>query len=284
MIFYNKNIICQIFLDKKIAEIIFFLIIKANMSSFDTLFFEQHISEEETIQKVFHRHIFVMIEDLIIWIFFGLIIPAFLYFFDVFSIKTLTDPTWIYAYLFLIYFILLYKLFDWYLDVWIMTNKTLVDMRWKWLTPQLLYIAYDKIESIEVRTQSWLYSMVGISDVRIHLAGEEFHTLTSASHPKEVVQFLQDKLKNDNKEKNSEEKEKEPFDVLVDTLSGVVKDHLSTHGKNYLTKDYVEQLDSTLSYGIPIDLRSQEEKIIIEKWKDRHLSKKQKDSSLNPDS
>lgn len=238
------------------------------MSTFDTLFFEQHISQDETIQKVFHRHIFVMIEDLLIWIFFGLIIPAFLYYYDVFTLRTMTDASYIHAYLFLIYFLLLYKIFDWYLDVWIATETTLVEMRWKWFTPQLVYTPYDKIESIEVRTHSWLYSVVGISDVTINLAGDDAHTLTSAAYPKAVVQFLQDMTKPAKKDQNDEDKE--PFEVLVDTLSGVVKNHLSTNGKDYITRDYVEKLDTTLSVGIPIDLRSSDEKGVITEWKRQH--------------
>lgn len=188
------------------------------MSTFDTLFFEQYISENEKIEKVFHRHMFVMIEDLLVWIFFALILPSFLYYYDVFTLRTVVDSSWIHGYMLLLYFILLYKIFDWYLDVWIMTDKTLVEMRWKWFTPQLLYINYDKIESIEVRTPSWMYSVVGISDVRVHLAGDEHHTLVSAEEPKNVVQFLQDKLKKDEK-KEALEEDKEPFDVLVDALS-----------------------------------------------------------------
>ncbi len=142
-----------------------------HMSTFDTLFFEQHVNDDEKIEKVFHRHIFVMIEDLLIWIFFALIIPTFLYYYNVFDVqKIIIDTSYVHAYLFLLYFILLYKIFDWYLDVWIATNATLVEMRWKWFTPQLMYISYEKIESIEVRTKSWLYSIVGISDVRVHMA------------------------------------------------------------------------------------------------------------------
>jgi hypothetical protein len=48
--------------------------------------------------------------------------------------------------MFVIYAILMYKLFDWYVDTWIMTESTIVDMKWKWLSSNLLYIPYAKIE------------------------------------------------------------------------------------------------------------------------------------------
>lgn len=44
------------------------------------------------------------------------------------------------------YIILMYKLFDWYVDVWIMTESTIVAMHWKWFSSDLLYIPYEKIE------------------------------------------------------------------------------------------------------------------------------------------
>jgi len=40
----------------------------------------------------------------------------------------------------------MYKLFDWYARVWIMTETTIIDMRWQWFAPNLLYIPYTKIE------------------------------------------------------------------------------------------------------------------------------------------
>lgn len=240
------------------------------MSTFDTLFFEQHINDDEKIQKVFHRHFFVIIEDLLVWVFFALLIPTFFYYFNVFNLQQIPiDRTYIHAYLFVIYFLLLYKIFDWYLDVWIATDQTLVDMRWKWFTPQILYIAYNKIESIEVRTPSWLFSMVGISDVCIHMAGDESHTLSSAAYPKEIVAFLQDAIKS--KKPSEVPDDREPFEVLVDTLSGVVKHHLDEKWAETITKDYVERLDNVLADGIPIDLRSDDEKHVIDAWKERHI-------------
>lgn len=67
--------------------------------------------------------------------------------------------------------------------------------------------------------------------------------------------------------------EREPFDILVDTLSDVVKWHLTTRGKEYITSDYVEKLDETLTIGKPIDLRTEQEKIIIESWKTKYKKK-----------
>ncbi len=244
------------------------------MNNFDTLFFREHTAPTEEIKHVFHRHVFVMLEDILIWIFFAVIVPAIVYYLDIFSLASSIPVIWVYVYMFVIYFFLIYRLFDWYLDVWIATDETLVDMRWKWFVPQLLYIPYDKIEGIEVRTQSAWYSLLGISDVIIKLVGAEEYELSSAKNPKKIVSFLQEAIKPKKEEIESFEGDKESFDVLVNTLSDVVRGHLSTKGKTYITKDYIEKLDTTLTHGVPIDLRDEEEKIVVADWKNRHKEAK----------
>jgi hypothetical protein len=44
-------------------------------------------------------------------------------------------------------------------------------------------------------------------------------------------------------------------------------------GKNYITRDYIEKLDETLTKGVPIDLRTQDEKIVIDTWKNTYSKK-----------
>lgn len=99
------------------------------------------------------------------------------------------------------------------------------------------------------------------------------HTLTSAEEPKDVVQFLQEKTKPEKEHNPESPDDREPFEVLVDTLSGVVKWHLDDRGYRTITRDYVEKLDTTLSYGAPIDLRSMDEKDYISGWKKKHEKK-----------
>jgi hypothetical protein len=127
----------------------------------------------------------------------------------------------IYAYLFLIYFVLIYKVFDWYTDVWIMTRETLIDIKWQIFTSDIVIIPFAKIEGMEVRTYSWIYSVIGISDIVVKLMGNETLTLRNASQPTEVIHALQEAVKPHKKSTNPDDRE--PFDILVDTLSDVVK-------------------------------------------------------------
>lgn len=244
------------------------------MNNFDSLFFRGYIGADSEIKQVFHRHIFVIIEDILLWTLFGLVIPAFLYANDLFSLRTsLGSELYAYGYIFLIYGILMYKLFDWYVDVWIATENTIVDMKWRWFSSDILYIPYNKIEWVEIRTRSWWAALLGISDVIVKLAGGDQFTLYSARNPSEIIAYIQETAKK--KWHSLEGDEREPFDILVDTLSDVVKWHLTTRGKEYITSDYVEKLDETLIRGKPIDLRTPEEKVVIEWWKSKYKKKKE---------
>jgi hypothetical protein len=240
------------------------------MNNFDNLFFRAYTWADSEIREVFHRHAFVIIEDILIWIFFGIIVPGFLYGQDIFSIRTNIPPMYSYIYMSIVYMILMYKLFDWYVDTWIMTESTIVDMKWKWLSSDLLYIPYSKIEWVEIRTRSWWAALLGMSDVVVKLAWSDEFTLYSARKPSAIIAFIQEVGKD---KKKHEDDKREPFDILVDSLSSVVKWHLDTHGKNYITTEYVEKLDETITRGIPIDLRTKDEKILIANWKEKYTKK-----------
>ncbi len=237
------------------------------MNNFDNLFFRAYIGADSEIRDVFHRHFFVILEDIILWMFFALLIPLFLYSQDIFLMRTSIPELYIYLYMLIIYAILMYKLFDWYVDVWVATESTIVDMKWKWFSSNLLYIPYNKIEGIEIRTRSWWAALLGMSDIVVKLAGNDQFTLYSARRPTDIVAFLQEVVKH---KKWHDDTDREPFDILVDTLSDVVKWHLTTRGKEYITREYVEKLDDTITRWKPIDLRTQDEKIVIENWKDRY--------------
>lgn len=185
-----------------------------------------------------------------------------------------------YGYLIFIYAILIYKIFDWYADVWILTKETLVELNWNFFTSNVVIIPFEKIEGMEVRTYSWVHSVLGISDIVTKLLWNESLILRNASKPTEVIQALQEAVKPHKKESTKDE-DREPFDILVDTLSDVVKWHLVTGGKQYITQDYIEKLDETLTHGKPIDLRTAKEKIVIENWKEKYPKKEDSDWESN---
>jgi len=240
------------------------------ISKFDSLFFGSYIGSDTTIESIFHRHFLVIFEDILLWGLFWLIIPSFLYYNDVFGMKEGIPSLVFYMYILFVYAVIMYKLFDWYTHVWIMTESTIIDMQWKVFAPNILYIPYDKIEGIEIRTPSWLAWFLRMSDVVVKLAWQEEFVLPSASKVSTIVESLQKAGKT---KKHQKEEDKEPFDILVDTLADVVKWHLVSKWKTYITRDYVEVLDSALHEEGTIDLREEKEKIVIEAWKEKYDKK-----------
>jgi hypothetical protein len=243
------------------------------MNKFDSLFFRDYISEDDEIREIFHRHFFVIIEDILLWLFFALLVPAFLYAFNVFAIQSGLPIIAVYAYLCILYVIIMYKVFDWYADVWIGTDHHIIAVKWKWFTTNLLFIPYDKIEWIEVRTHSWATSLFQMSDIVIRIHGNTNAILESAESTKKIVTFLQEHSSGHHDD--HADGDKEPFNILVDTLSDIVKWHLTTQGRSYITRDYVEKLEQTLQVGVPIDLRTPSEKIVIENWKAKNQKKEE---------
>jgi len=246
------------------------------MNKFDSLFFRDYISEDDEIREIFHRHFFVIIEDILLWLFFALLVPAFLYAFNVFGIQSGLPIIALYAYFGILYAIIMYKVFDWYADVWIGTDHHIIAVKWKWFTTNLLFIPYDKIEWIEVRTHSWATSLFQMSDIIIRIHGNTNAMIESAENTKKIVTFLQEHSSGHHHDDHDDE-DKEPFNILVDTLSDIVKWHLTTQGRSYITRDYVEKLDHTLQVGAPIDLRTQSEKIIIQNWKAKNITPEESD-------
>ncbi len=107
--------------------------------------------------------------------------------------------------------------------------------------------------------------------------GTETLILRNANNPTDIIHALQEAIKPHKKWHDSTDKE--PFDILIETLSDVVKWHLVTGGKQYITRDYVVKLEETLSQWKPIDLRTQNEKIVISNWKEKYSEKKNDEHS-----
>ncbi|HRI36308.1 MAG TPA: hypothetical protein PK765_04530 [bacterium] len=91
------------------------------MNAFDAWFFAKYAGEEE-VQEVYHRHTFSILDDIIVWTFFGVLVPFYCYYADLFHFASYVRPE-ILAYLFSgVYVFLMYRIFDWYNDVWILTS------------------------------------------------------------------------------------------------------------------------------------------------------------------
>lgn len=120
------------------------------MSSSKHHFFQRYLSDGDNIRAVFHRHFFVALPNIFFWLVvpIGAVAYAVYHWFypEILSSRFL----WLFeAYLFLVFFIMLYKVLDWYSDVWIITDRGMIDVRWSIFMNDMTFIEFDDISSVQ---------------------------------------------------------------------------------------------------------------------------------------
>lgn len=196
-----------------------------SINYFDEIFFSNYIKEDDEVLDVCHKHVITITDTIIIWLFFFVILPAFFYYNNTFNLHNLVPFIYFEIYMFLVYFILIYKIFDWYNDVWIITERWIIDLDWEMLKKNIVYIDYNDIRWIELEQKSNWDWMLWKWTIIIHLEWEwNTFVLEDAKSPWEVVKYIQWVL--EDKEKMIKEKNKSLDEKLISTIKSVIKDHL----------------------------------------------------------
>lgn len=211
-----------------------------SINYFDEIFFSKYIKDEDEVLDVCHKHSITIINTIVIYIFFWAILPSFFYYNNSLSLQDNIPFIYYEIYLFLIYIVILYRIFDWYNDVWIITNKWIIDLDWQFLKTNIVYIDYNDVKWIEIHQDSMWDWILNKWDVEIHLDSEWWDFgLSDAKSPWEIVSYIQWIL--EDKEKAKKEKEKTLTDKLFSTLRWVVGEYLE---KEWL-KEFEEEVEIT---------------------------------------
>jgi sensor histidine kinase YesM len=93
------------------------------MNKFDQTFFKKYVPEGQELKEIIHTHPIQILLSLTIKIFLFVVIPVVFYYYSA-RIQTLI-PSFVYLeiYLILVYIKIIYDIFDWYNDAWIVTNE-----------------------------------------------------------------------------------------------------------------------------------------------------------------
>jgi hypothetical protein len=131
-------------------------------------------------------------------IFFWLVVPISGVAFGVYKFfypDILTSPfLWLFeAYLFLVFFIMLYKVLDWYADVWIITDRGMTDVRWSLLMNDMTFTEFDEISSVQYEQGSLFDKLFDIGDVTIHKHGGEMY-ISRMHHPSLITDMIQSNI------------------------------------------------------------------------------------------
>lgn len=162
------------------------------MNKFDELFFSKYVTEESELLFVCHRHVTLIIDRIFLILFFGVFLPSFFYFNDSFTLRELVPFSYFEGYLAAVYLYLLYSVFDWYNDVWLLTDQGIVDLDWNVFAGNVTYVSYHSIHGVEIKRDSIFDSLLGKGDISIHLQDEtEEFELREAANPDEIAEYVQ---------------------------------------------------------------------------------------------
>ena len=133
------------------------------MNKFEEKFFKRYVPEWQEIKWVIHEHWIKIVKFLFVWILLFTVIPSFLYYNSEWLQKLI--PFYILEIFLISVFIkIIYEIFNWYNDVWIITNSWVVDLDWALFNTDMKTVKYDNIEWIEVE-QIWIWDTILINEI-----------------------------------------------------------------------------------------------------------------------
>lgn len=143
------------------------------MNRFDPIFFSKYVASGQQILMVAHRHVFSVIDDIIVILFFTGVLPLFFYHYNSFDIRALVSITDLIYWIVGIYFFLLYRIFDWYNDVWIFTQQGVYDLDWRLFSARVIFVEYSDVHGVELGRSGWIESLINRGTIQVHLANDD---------------------------------------------------------------------------------------------------------------
>lgn len=178
--------------------------------------FKSYLDDGEVIHHVAHRHVLILKMDALKPFFFGIILPLFFYF---------LFPQFLFIYIIWIFvgvLGVLYEFFDWYYDVWLLTDLGVLDIEKNGLLDvTATRIEYHKVETIAYNIKGWFGTIFQYGDITIDKIGARtLIRLKDASNPKKLERLVikfQDKFVN--------QKSFKDHNALKDMLSEMIAYH-----------------------------------------------------------
>lgn len=236
------------------------------MNFFDKRFFLKYLPEWSEVLWTVHSHIVTVLDKVFLWFMLWAFLPTFLYVVS-FRIQSLIPTMFLEILLFIVFIKIMYDIFDWYLDAWIITKDGIYDLHRKLLKIDISSIKFESIEWVEIE-QFWIWDKIWRKwDIILHQMWHDEFRKVNAETPFKVAEILESFIHHTD---HNEEK-KDRFELILNTLWGIVEEYLE---KKWIREkidkeenDYLEGIDDF------IDLRTSEEK---EKHKKKFEKKEEK--------
>ena len=222
------------------------------MNKFDSTFFKKYIPEWHEIISVLHIHPITILKNLFLKLSLLVFLPVFI-FYNSMLIQAFMPFIFLEIYLFIIYINIIYDIFDWYNDVWIVTNQWVVWLEWSLFKTNTDTLDYGNIEWIWVEQNGVLDKILKKWDLVIHKIWDDSFLLKDAINPYNAVNIIEnisDSL--DSLENMWDDR----FDMIMDALWWVVWNYLdkdrNKEEKEKILEDRIRQIEKKKT---TIDLR-----------------------------
>lgn len=191
------------------------------MNPFEEDFFSKYIPEWQEIMWVIHKHFISIAPRLILLLSFWVLLPSFFYYYS-FSLKQLIPFFVLEIYLFLVYIKIVYDVFDWYNDVWIVTDKSVIELEWSLFKKNVVSVWFENIEWLEVEKNWVADTILKKWEIIIHKIWDDVFALEEAYKPELAISYIEECI-SDFKEGSHKP---DRFDVMMDHLWWMVEEYL----------------------------------------------------------
>lgn len=199
------------------------------MNSFDLKFFQKYTPEWQNIQHIVHAHPIIILGRLILWLFLWVFIPVFFYYYS-FRLKGFIPFYFLEWWLLIIYTKIVYDIFDWYNDVWIITDAWVIDLDWSLLRTNMSTIDFENMEWMEVEQNSIFDKILSKWDLIIHKIWDDWFVLPNCINPYAAlnqVEWIKNHI--EDLEEHEDDGQIDRFDMIMDSLGWVVENYLKTN-------------------------------------------------------
>ena len=213
------------------------------MNKFEVRFFWKYVPDWQEIKLVVHKHYIDILGSLIVWLSIA-IIPSFLYYYSI-AIQVLIPFYYLEIFLLLIYLKVIYNIFDWYNDVWIVTGESITDLQLSLFRANMNSVNFNNIEGLWVEQDGIVDKLLSKGDMIIHKMWTDIFTLKNVYMP-----FVQlDKIERisweiGNYRNHSQTNEK--LDMVMDRLGGILEKYMEK--PEMLEKETIDEQKTIKKY------------------------------------
>lgn len=147
--------------------------------------YKGYLNGDEEIQFVIHRHLFLQVKHFLVIFLFGIALPSFAWW--------LFPEIMLFAVVWLAIGVarFLYEFFDWYYDVWLVTNQSIVEIMWKgFFDKSSARIEYHTIQGIGYEVNGLLRTIFNFGDIALEKYAGSTSVFAGAVSPKRKTERL----------------------------------------------------------------------------------------------